>query len=71
MTIQEKMAELTHVVEYNPNCHKRFKVRLCGSHYRIDFLPDRASKDVIGYGDTFEEAAGAALSKSPRLKHAK
>jgi hypothetical protein len=66
MTIHQQMDQLTYVVEHNPNCYKKFKVRLCGKHYRIDSKPDRESLDVIGYGDTFEEAAQEALKNRRR-----
>jgi hypothetical protein len=52
----------TYVLEYSPNCPSPYMVRLVGREMeRIDKLPVWESRDAIGYGQSFREAATAAL----------
>lgn len=57
-----EILESTHRLEYNPNCPSRYLVRLIrkGSGY-LDGLPEDQTKDVLGYGQTYNEAATKAL----------
>jgi len=56
-------------VEYSPACTKPFLVRLMGQgEGKMDKEPAHKTKDVMGYGDTFAEAAEMALSKRKAQK---
>lgn len=67
--IYEEMRKRTYVVEHNPNCPRPFLVRLVGfAKAHIDHLPPRQTTDILGYGDTFEEAARVALDKKNAKK---
>lgn len=65
----EWLLRVTHQVRYNPNCAKRFEVRLVGAGV-IDGKPARQSRDRIGYGDTLEEAAEEALCQASFIRFA-
>lgn len=59
----------TFVVEYSPNCHRKWLVRLVGFRKgRIDKLAPAESGDAIGYGDTLSDAAESALSVQKHQK---
>lgn len=59
----------TFVVEYSPNCHKKWMVRLCGHRKgEIDKLPPSESFDAIGYGETLAKAAENASSHYDRQR---
>lgn len=62
------LANLTYMVRHNPNCPKRFEVRLSGMALLISMgCGPKMIDDDVGYGDTFEEAAANALAvKSER-----
>jgi len=65
MNILETLYGRTFVLEHNPNMveGKQFMVRL-PSLGLIDREPDtRKTKDILGYGSTFEQAAKEALEK--------
>lgn len=61
------LEQQTYVIEYNPNCHKPYLVRLVapGTGY-IDKLPPRKTKDILGYGRTLKEAASRAFRRLGR-----
>lgn len=60
--MQDQFAEYTYVTEHSPNCLTPYMVRMVGKGKgMIDKLPPSESKDAIGYGQTFEEAASNAL----------
>jgi hypothetical protein len=67
--ILARLYETTHVVEYSPNCVKRFLVRLGSiNHPTIDKLPyypedNPPTKDMLGFGNTLAEAARVAFYK--------
>ena len=61
---------LTYVLEHNPNCPSPFLVRLVGSAGVIDFKAPGLTADILGYGNTFEEAAEQALAKTKQLVEA-
>lgn len=59
-------SQYTYVTEHSPNCQSPYMVRMVGrvnGKAVIDKLPPDESKDAIGYGQTFEEAATSALEK--------
>lgn len=61
----------TFVVEYSPNCHCKWLVRLVGFRKgRIDKLAQSESGDAIGYGDTLFDAAESALGVQKHQKEA-
>jgi len=61
--VTQRMSRMTYVVEHNPNCPSPFLVRLVGVGKGIlDKLPSRTTRDVLGYGQTFEDAAKEALA---------
>lgn len=65
----EMLEQHTHVIEYNPNCHKLYLVRLVASSAGyIDKLPPGKTKDILGYGRTLKDAASNAFRKSERLR---
>lgn len=59
----EALKSRTYMVRHNPNCPKRFEVRLTGAGItRLGFPPYvMPPKDIVGYGDTADEAAADAL----------
>ena len=60
----ETLSQMTYVVEHSPNCSLRFLVRLAGKGAgQIDKKPVKQTEDILGYGQTFEEAAFEALRK--------
>jgi len=70
MTIMERLNQLTYAVQHNPNCPQPFLVRLPGwGCASLDLLqapfwprlPGHTS-DLLGYGQTLEEAAEKALA---------
>ncbi len=68
----DSVAELevhTYVIEYNPNCRRRYLVRLValGAGY-IDKLPPGETKDALGYGRTLKEAAAKAFRRVDTLR---
>lgn len=56
------LLDKTYQIRHNPNCVKKFEVRLVGQGL-IDGKPAHESNDRIGYGDSVEEAANQALQK--------
>jgi hypothetical protein len=63
-TYGQKLLMVTFSVHHNPNCAKPFQVRLIGKGMAVlDNLPVRHTKDICGYGMTFEEAAKEAWLK--------
>jgi hypothetical protein len=69
MSIMSSLYESTFVMEHNPNCPHAVLLRLVGkSSGGIDLLPPDVTKDILGYGRTFEEAAEDALKKSDRQR---
>ena len=63
------LQQQTHIIEYNPNCHKPYLVRLVapGTGY-IDKLSPRETKDALGYGRTLKEAATRAFRRMGALR---
>lgn len=60
----------TFAVQYNPNCPSPWLVRMAGKWHVIDLKPysiftatDELTKDILGFGKTFDEAANSALSQ--------
>jgi hypothetical protein len=65
----DPFAGYTYVTEHSPNCPSPYMVRMVGTANGkgvIDRLPHPLSKDAIGYGQTFEEAASKALAEHLR-----
>lgn len=63
-TYAEKLTKETFSVHHNPNCPSPFEVRLVGkSAGRLDNLYRQFTRDILGYGRTFEEAAKEAWIK--------
>lgn len=60
----EKLRSVTFSVHHNPSCPSPFQVRLTGeSTGRLDNLHCKETKDILGHGQTFEEAAREAWRK--------
>ena len=58
----DKIDQETYAVQHNPNYPRPFLVRLVGrSAGFLDFKPQGETNDLLGYGQTLEEAAGEAL----------
>ena len=53
----EWLLRVTHQIRYNPNCNKRFEVRLAGKGRGRIWTDER---DRVGFGETLEEAAEEA-----------
>jgi hypothetical protein len=66
MRIPDWLLEKTFCVEYSPNCVNKWLVRLPGKSAVIDkrqyIFKDGMTGDALGFGDTLEEAATAALN---------
>ncbi|OGI15528.1 MAG: hypothetical protein A2Z52_00555 [Candidatus Moranbacteria bacterium RBG_19FT_COMBO_42_6] len=64
-TYVEKLNKVTFSVHHSPNCASPFQVRLIGkSEDRLDNILDNSkTKDILGFGSSFEEAAQAAWRK--------
>lgn len=70
MNIPDWLLEKTFCVEYSPNCVKKWLVRLAGKSAVIDKRQyaltrdgsEEITGDALGFGDTLEEAATAALN---------
>ena len=61
----------TFVVEYSPNCNRKWMVRLVGFRKgRIDKIEAYKSDDAIGYGDTLAQAAESAIVIQKHQKEA-
>jgi hypothetical protein len=58
---RDLLGDKTFSVHHNPNCPSPFQVRLVGELGVIDHRHPAVSCDVIGHGQTFAEAALAAL----------
>jgi hypothetical protein len=58
----ESLRDRTYMVRHNPNCPKRFEVRLTGAGITALFPPHiKPPRDCVGYGDTADDAAANAL----------
>ncbi len=70
MEYPSELLNLTHCVEYSPNCHKKFMLRLVGrGQGALDKKFKSETKDILGYGNTIQEAfeaAKAAYDKQPK-----
>lgn len=73
--IPEEALQTTFCLEYNPNCKKKYMVRICG--YRMGRIDKRSiyhdsekSGDAIGYGTTFEDAFNEAIKRRADQKAA-
>lgn len=66
----EALKDRTYMVRHNPNCPKRFEVRLTGAALLAAFSSVKMRYgDAVGYGDTAEEAAANALAAmSPQVR---
>ena len=63
-TYVQKLHTVTFSLHYHPHFGQRFQVRLVGkSAYGLDDLQDDSTKDIIGWGNSFEEAAKKAWQK--------
>jgi len=62
MNILSQLNELTYWVQHSPNCSMSFLVRLVGKGQSyIDGKYYDQTKDILGFGRTFDEAAQNAL----------
>ena len=69
MSILEELHRRTFVLEHNPNCKNPFLIRLSGyGQGRIDSKPIEETRDVVGCGETLEEAAKSAISQRKWLE---
>ena len=60
----EKLRSVTFSVHHNPNCPSPFQVRLTGESIgHLDNLHRKETKDILGHGKSFEEAAQEAWQK--------
>lgn len=61
----EALKDRTYMVRHNPNCPKRFEVRLTGMGLLVSMIrgPQLQNGDAVGYGDTVDEAAADALAQ--------
>lgn len=59
-----ELEKRTFILEHNPNCPSPYMVRLIapGNGFLDKKLPDK-TRDILGWGQSFEDAAGAALHK--------
>jgi hypothetical protein len=67
----DALKDRTYMVRHSPNCPKRFEVRLTGMALLMSFAdgPRRMQyRDVLGYGDTADEAAANALASEISLR---
>ena len=68
LDLPEILRGKTFVLEYCPNCPKRYLVRVAGDSAIIDRKPyrgtnkDELTKDCLGFGHTLQEAATIALA---------
>ena len=61
----EALKDRTYMVRHNPNCPKRFEVRLTGFGLLVSMTrrhPRLKCGDAVGYGDTADEAAANAIA---------
>lgn len=60
----DALHDCTYMVRHNPNCPKRFEVRLSGMGLlaAMGTGPGLKLGDAIGYGDTADEAAANAIA---------
>lgn len=60
----KQLESLTYVHNHRPNCPKPHEVRLVGKDMgTLDHIRDGSTKDIVGWGMSFEEAAREALVK--------
>jgi len=70
--MQHRITGFTFAVQHNPNCPSPWLVRLPGKSAIIDMKPyfafgakaEDLTGDILGFGQTFEDAADAALEKA-------
>ncbi|MBT6691080.1 hypothetical protein HOB10_01960 [Candidatus Parcubacteria bacterium] len=63
-TYTRKLRDITYSVHHSPNCPSPFQVRLIGHGMAIlDNLHRRSTKDILGYGQSIEDAARDAWHK--------
>ena len=68
--IPERILDKTWVIQYNPNCPKRFCIRFPGKdRASVDLYPDYATLDRIGYGNTVDEAVGGSMKGGLSTTH--
>lgn len=60
----DALRDCTYMVRHNPNCPKRFEVRLTGMGLLVAMGrgPSMKFGDAVGYGDTAEEAAANTMA---------
>ncbi len=62
--MKDDFSKYPYVTEHSPSCPSPYMVRMTGKGQgKIDKLHPDDSKDAIGYGQSFEEAATSALEK--------
>jgi hypothetical protein len=59
---------VTYVIEHSANCRSPFMARLAGQSGVIDHKHSRETEDIIGYGESDEEALRSAALQSERLR---
>lgn len=64
-TYAEKLSQVTFSVHHSPVCASPFQVRLIGKgEHRLDNILDNSkTKDILGHGKSFEEAAQEVWKK--------
>lgn len=73
---RDELDLLTYAVQYNPNCPQPFLVRLVGpGNGHIDYKPHNETGDILGFGQTLEQAARQAIRsleiRRRQLRHEK
>jgi hypothetical protein len=58
--ILEFLSDKTYAIEHNPNCPSQYLIRFPGKNGAIDKKPPKETKDIVGYGNTLEEAVSEA-----------
>ena len=70
MQYPDRLLEVTHSIHFNPNCPKPFQLHLLAPGFAmLDNITVQArTNDILGYGETIEEAAESALAEQDRLR---
>jgi hypothetical protein len=64
VSFPEWLLQKTFAIQYNPNCYRKWLVRMAGKSAVIDLKPyvTRETGDALGFGHTLEEAAKECLA---------
>ncbi len=73
MKIPDILLDKTFVIQYSPNCIKKVLVRLVAPGKGVldlkqYFWKENRTADILGFGDTIEEAARIAIEEQNLMK---